>query len=213
MGKEYSDSLEHIAKGEEMANHLYTARKWVNGKWQYIYNNAKQAGWKAKDAINTALGAEQRRERDLRRNSYEGSKQNSTNLSNQYRRDLERLNESSKNGTNNSSKYYEAKAQSDKTGEKVRDANIYQMRTKKLYDKAQADYDKTAYGKMEKAVAAAKANGRKAYDTVSENVSRAKQAAKSAGSKTLQQLGEAKNKAINKGREVLASLLNRRKKG
>ena len=30
--------LIHWAKGKEAKNHKYTAREWVNGKWQYVYN-------------------------------------------------------------------------------------------------------------------------------------------------------------------------------
>ena len=45
--------LAHGEKGSEWGKHLYTARKWVNGKWQYIYDN-----------VNNALGADERARRD-----------------------------------------------------------------------------------------------------------------------------------------------------
>jgi lambda repressor-like predicted transcriptional regulator len=53
---EDSDYLMHYAKGEGKKNALYTARKWVNGKWQYVYNN-----------VNNALGADERANRDSAR--------------------------------------------------------------------------------------------------------------------------------------------------
>ena len=66
-----TDYLEHAGKGEQWKEHLYTARNWVNGKWQYVYGNASNAAKNAANAVksapgklNNALGADERYNRD-----------------------------------------------------------------------------------------------------------------------------------------------------
>lgn len=62
----FSDSLSHTRKGEEVAGHKYISRKWINGKWQYIYNKGKKAldklgdklyemKWNASNALDDAV--------------------------------------------------------------------------------------------------------------------------------------------------------------
>ena len=69
-----TDYLEHAGKGEQWKEHLYTARNWVNGKWQYVYGNAANAAKNAANAVksapgklNNALGADEREERNRTR--------------------------------------------------------------------------------------------------------------------------------------------------
>ena len=69
-----TDYLEHAGKGEQWKEHLYTARNWVNGKWQYVYGNAANAAKNATNAVksvpgklNNALGADEREERNRTR--------------------------------------------------------------------------------------------------------------------------------------------------
>ena len=45
----YGESLQHWGKGKEAKDHKYTAREWVKGKWQYIYDTGKS---KVKEATN-----------------------------------------------------------------------------------------------------------------------------------------------------------------
>ena len=43
----YNDELYHWAKGDTKTGAKYIARKWVNGKWQYVYSRLDQAKKKA----------------------------------------------------------------------------------------------------------------------------------------------------------------------
>ncbi len=53
----YGESLQHWGKGKESKDHKYTAREWVKGKWQYVYDTAN----KAKDKVSNTIGIEQRK--------------------------------------------------------------------------------------------------------------------------------------------------------
>jgi len=46
-----SDNLSHAAKGEEMANHKYSTREWVNGKWVYKYGEESKSNKKISDDV------------------------------------------------------------------------------------------------------------------------------------------------------------------
>lgn len=39
----YGSSLQHWGKGKQADDHKYTAREWVKGKWQYVYDTGKKA--------------------------------------------------------------------------------------------------------------------------------------------------------------------------
>ena len=51
-----SDYLLHRNSGYQKQNHKYIARKWVNGKWQYIYNKLQNGGSKKPGSIKTWNG-------------------------------------------------------------------------------------------------------------------------------------------------------------
>lgn len=203
--------LAHGEKGSEWANHLYTARKWVNGKWQYIYGK-----------VNDALGADERERRDnaykgygynalaaqkaenkLRKATSEYTKRNDqNNLYDNNGREARTRNAANTARSNNLKNYEEAYR---KAADTKKTADLY----KQAYDKAQSDYDKTFYGTVDKAKKTASEAGTK----IAKGASRAKDIVSEYGKKTLASLGEAKDKAVAKGKDILNNLLKKRKKG
>lgn len=51
--KHSDDSLAHSLRGSQRANHKYSARKWVNGKWRYFYGKIANAVSDPGSAIGT----------------------------------------------------------------------------------------------------------------------------------------------------------------
>ena len=131
---EDSDYLEHGKLGEAMKNHLYTARKWVNGKWQYTYGK-----------INNALGADEKQRRDAYKNAYQTAKYQERNAqtkarndANSYRNAPEQQRDQAKYYKNKSAnEYTKAVAKSQKIGNAAK--------------KASDEYDRTVYGRIDKA--------------------------------------------------------------
>lgn len=62
----YGESLQHWGKGKEAQNHKYSAREWVKGKWQYIYDTAN----KAKNRVSDAIGVDERDARNRAQSTY-----------------------------------------------------------------------------------------------------------------------------------------------
>lgn len=224
--------LAHGEKGSEWGKHLYTARKWVNGKWQYIYDN-----------VNNALGADERAAKDAantRENLYgrAASAQRS-----QYRAAGGNVSDEFKNRMNKTRSGYE-QAKNDAMSARTKyDKTVYgtidraKAAGKKAYDSAStavkkaADKVNNALGADEReernrtaaeaahtgrntSAAGKAAQAQSSYDkTFYGKVDKAKDLAKEAGKKTMDSLGKAKDKAVAKGREVLASILSKRKSG
>lgn len=185
--------LAHGEKGSEWSNHLYTARKWVNGKWQYIYNNVSNAAKQTANKLNNALGADERERRDEAYSKYGAKALNAQKIEN-------------KSNNINRNNGYRGQESAIKLAAGTRNTAD---RYKKAYDKAQSDYDKTFYGTVDKAKKAASDAGTK----IVKGASRAKDIVSEYGKKTLASLGEAKDKAVAKGRDILNNLLKKRKKG
>lgn len=185
--------LAHGEKGSEWANHLYTARKWVNGKWQYIYGNVSNAAKQTASKLNNALGADERERRDEAYSKYGAKALNAQKTENNLR------NINTNNGYRGQESAIKLVASNRNT------ANRY----KQAYDKAQSDYDKTVYGTVDKAKKAASEAG----TNIVKGAKRAKDIVSEYGKKTLASLGEAKDKAVVKGKDILNNLLKKRKKG
>lgn len=118
---ENQEHLEHGKLGEAMKNHLYSARKWVNGKWRYTY-----------DTINNALGADERVRRD------------STAIRSKQAHDY--TNKKHESYLNQKHRYV-----GDKGYREWREAYVREKATQKRAEDAQAAYDKTLYGAVDKA--------------------------------------------------------------
>lgn len=192
------DALEHWGLGETAKKHLYSARKWVNGKWQYIYNN-----------VNNALGADEKHMRDAtdakyrnylgksvdKANAYKNAKSNydaersaidrreaaynavhkNSTTSGERTKDnkgatsFKEFIDQFRNGGNNGAGRKEGAAREnahaesvfngqrtnaysklDKARNEAADAKLATNRARKQKEEAQAAYDKTVYGKIEK---------------------------------------------------------------
>lgn len=161
---ENSEFLEHGKFGEAMKNHLYTAREWVNGKWQYTYGNAKKAGQKIGHKIDNALGADEKQRRDAYKNAYQTAKyqegvalKKAKNDANSYRNAPEQQKDMAKYYRDKSSEAYtKAVAKSGKIGNAAK--------------KASDEYDRTVYGKIDQAKEAIG----KAKSSISEKIGKGK---------------------------------------
>lgn len=142
---ENSEFLEHGKLGEEMKGHLYTARNWVNGKWQYVYGNAKKTGQKVGNKIDNALGADERQRRDNFKKAAETSQKNMENAY-KTKRGNEKSYANSDDYNRDRAKYELDKSTKDWKN-KVKIFNDSKLRS----DKAESDYNKTVYGKIDQA--------------------------------------------------------------
>ena len=131
-----SDYLQHWGKGGEAKQHLYTARKWVNGKWQYVYGK-----------VNNALGADEREARDSSKKTWEQAASNyevADKKANYY-------NNLANSSKENKQKYGDFERN---TNREKNIAAAKQRVASDQYRKAQKAYDKTFYGKVDQAKAA-----------------------------------------------------------
>lgn len=84
--------LIHWAKGKEAKNHKYTAREWVNGKWQYVYSalggRARMVyQQKSKEAAEYARGYEDHQKLSREYNHYKNAADRYSTQYNNARRD------------------------------------------------------------------------------------------------------------------------------
>ena len=125
-----------IPKDDDVVHgfHKYLSKEWVNGKWKYIYYDAKRQAKNVKNKFKNMIGINQKK---------------TLETANRKLQEAESKHRDSKNMTRDARKYMDKESQRNATENNAKRANEV-VRLKNVQKGVQNAYDKTLLGKVDK---------------------------------------------------------------